>query len=365
MLMLPSPKTKSLLERGFYIRKATQDDKQSIVSIWRQDTAMLGGVQIAGLKRSITSEMCHVAIADNRVIGFVEFYSRKDNWQTIYHIAVKNEYRGLRIGAILLYSVPCPIRLKVTSDNAHAIQFYEHNHMVRVTSESTKTGRILYTYELHALFIQCAGGNPRYPGICNRAGIGYGSRHDSTIYDYPVMLDINWRDYDWNKYRQIIKQHKPIMAMVADYESKDQYWTMRKQVHQLKHNGILRVMVCPKFEGALDDIPEDCVNALSVPSTYAGYLPALSKLRGKLVHLLGGSPVKQRELIVKLRGHGAIVISADGNGHTKTTNMMWCDGKWNSTKNHVPFFDMVQSSARNIAITLNKSTQWKQLALAI
>ncbi len=364
MHLLQSASTKNLKDRRFFIRLATLDDKADIVKIWRADTDMLGGVQFAALNRNIANNTVHVAIADDRIIGFVDYYARQDSWQTIYHIAVDADYRGLRVGAMLLYSVPCPIRLKVTGDNQKAIAFYEHNHLTKTKTEYTKSGRSLYTYELNTLFIQCAGGNPRYPAICKNVGIAYGSRHDGTIYDYPVMIDINWRDYDWSKYMAIIKHHKPIMAMVADYESKDQYWQMRKQVHQLKYNGILRVMVCPKFDGALDDIPDDCIIALSIPSSYAGYLPDFSKLTGRRVHLLGGSVVKQRAIIKKLRGHGAIVVSVDGNGHTKTTNMMWGGGKWQKNNNHVPFFEMVEHSAKTIAKTLNTSAQYRQLKLA-
>jgi hypothetical protein len=235
--------------------------------------------------------------------------------------------------------------------------------MKRIETTQSSTGRDLFTYELSVLFIQCAGNNRKFPDLCQRAGIGYGSRHDDQIRGYPTMLDINWRSYDWNEYRQIIRQHMPIMAMVADYENKDQYHQMMKQVHQLKHIGVLRVLVCPKFDGALFDIPDDCIVAISVPSSYAGYLPPLNELNGRGVHLLGGSPHAQRDLYLKLQGVGAIVVSMDGNSHTRTSGMMWQHGQWKATQNHVPLYDMFETSARNIAAMMQSLNGFKQLPL--
>jgi GNAT superfamily N-acetyltransferase len=360
--LLPRLSTATLQTRAFHVRNATLDDKQAIGAIWRKHTHELGGVQYAGLNRNIAAGTVHVAIADNQIVGFVDFYARKDNWNTVYHIATDSRYSGLGIGAALLWSVPCPIRLKVTADNANAIRFYEHHHMKRTITETLASGRVLHTYELRTWFIQCAGNNRLFPALCKNAGIGYGSRHDDQIRGFPHMIDINWRGYDWQEYLSIIKQHKPIIAMVADYLAPEQKYTMLKQVHQLWQY-VLRVMVCPKFDTAIVDIPDDCIIAVSVPSKYAGYIPPLHQLRGKRVHLLGGSPVKQREYALKIAGQGGIVVSMDGNSHTSHDGRVWDTGRWMHPRNGTPYYDLVARSAKNIATEMQRILEHKQLSL--
>lgn len=330
------------------IRKSRIDDKDAIAKIWRKNTSMLGGVQMAALKRSIENGCCHVAEIENKVVGFVEFYTRKDGGNTIYHIATDEQFQKRGIGAALLFSVPCPIRLRVTSDNEKAIRFYEHYNMIRTGEETSRTGRRLFVYELRTLFIQVAGNNVKFPEICRQAGIGYGSRHDDQIRSFPTMIDINWKKYDWSQYLEILKTHKPIMAMVADYESPTQKEIMLEQVQDLRELGILRIMVCPKFDGAIADIPDGCIIAVSVPSKYAGFIPNFKELKGKKIHLLGGSPVKQRDYFLKLNAI-ASVISVDGNSHTSGDGRLWLNGRWQFLKNKTPYYDLVSTSAKNIA----------------
>ena len=343
------------------IRKATENDKDAIRKLWRANTTMLGGVQYQEINRGIASGTLHVAEKENVILGFVSYYARRDG-NTIYHIVTSEDARNQGIGAALLWSVPCPIRLKVTADNEAAIRFYEHHHMVRVGEETTKKDRLLYVYELKTLFIQVAGNNTKWPEICRNAGIAYGSRHDDKIRAWPTMIDINWKKYDWPKYLDILKLHKPIMAMVADYEAPEQKETMLSQVQDLRDLGILRIMVCPKFNEAIADIPNDCVIAVSVPSKYAGYIPPMQQLSGKKVHLLGGSPVKQREYSMKMNGVGANVISIDGNSHTSADGRLWKHGRWQFPKNGTPYYSLVQESAGNIS-RMFQGIEEKQLGL--
>lgn len=337
------------------VRKARVEDKEAIIKIWRKSEDMLGKPQHAALNRAINAGYCHVAEKDGVILGFVEYYSRKDGVNTIYHIATSEEARNQGIGASLLWSIPCPIRLKVTVDNAKAIQFYEHHHMVRIAEEISRTGRLLYVYELKTLFIQVAGNNKKWPEICRTAGIAYGSRHDDKIRAWPTMIDINWERYDWNQYLEIIKVHKPILAMVADYERPEQKELMLSQVQALRDLGVLRVMVCPKFAGAIADIPNDCVIAVSVPTKYAGYIPPLAELKNKKVHLLGGSPVKQRKTYFMLTDtdYNIQIISMDGNSHTFAGGMIWRGSKWKKNPTHLPYYDIVSESARNIGELMN------------
>lgn len=316
------------LQHRIQMRIARPDDKASIARIWRANASELGAPQMASLNRSIAAGHCHVAQYDRVVVGFVQYHARRDGWQTIYHIAVDRAWRGHGIGRLLLFSVPCPMRLKVTVDNDRAIRFYEHLNMVHAGDDAARSGRALRVYELHTLFIQCAGNNRKFPALCAAAGVAYGSRHDDQIRGYPVMIDINWRSYRWRDYLRIVRRERPIMAMVPDYESSSQREHMLMMIRQLRAAGVLRVMVCPKFDGAIADIPRDCIVAVSVPTGYAGYLPPPRDLTGRNLHLLGGSPVKQRPLILQYAGIGAHVTSADGNSHTASYGQVWIDGRW-------------------------------------
>lgn len=356
----------SIHTRNFLIRRATTADKTTIGKIWRLNTAELGGVQFAGLNKTIAAGTVNVAVLDGVIVGFIEYYARQDNWNTVYHVAVHPHYRRFGIGKQLIYSVPCPIRLKVTQDNTSAITFYESLHFIRTISEKTRGGTNLYVYELRVLFIQCAGNNRKFPAICHAVGIGYGSRHDDQIRGYPTMIDINWRSYDWNEYKTVIRQHHPIMAMVADYETPDKRNLMLKQVTQLKNLGVLRVMVCPKFDGAISHIPDGCIVAVSLQSSYAGFEPNIRELTGRRVHLLGGSPNRQKEWIKKVAGVGGVVVSVDGNTHTRA-NGKYQDqrGAWVKSELHTPYYALVETSANNIARALQHTATHKQLPLAI
>lgn len=169
--------------------------------------------------------------------------------------------------------------------------------------------------------IYCAGGNKRFAQIAIDEGFKYGTRHDYKPYWQPFMVDINWKAYNWNDYLSKIAEWQPAMAMVPDYERPEQRGSMAARAMQLVALGVDRVMVCPKFVGAVYDIPEWCVIAVSVPSTYAGFLPAISELRGRKVHLLGGSPRSQIDLIRYYRGHAVEVVSLDCNMHQKSAQL--------------------------------------------
>ena len=88
-----------------------------------------------------------------------------------------------------------------------------------------------------------------------------------------------------------------------------------------------RIAVCPKFAGAVADIPADCLVAVSVPSSYAGFVPELTELRGRRVHLLGGNPQAQADLVTRL---GGAVVSADYNVHERNAQngMIFDYGRW-------------------------------------
>jgi ribosomal protein S18 acetylase RimI-like enzyme len=363
MNLLPALTKANLLQRNFAIRRATADDVPAIEKIARQYPKELAFVRRNSLLEAMRKQSLHVAVFGAVVVGFVSFYARRDGWHTVYDLATDKRYAGLGVGRQLLYSVPCPVRLKTTVDNERANRFYLHAGMVLSGTESGKN-RALNVYEMRVLSILCAGNNHRFPEVAVDSGMAYGTRHDDTPRDYPFMVDINWKSYQWTDYMNKIRSWRPVMAMVADYESPLQRNTMLKQVHALRRSGVLRIMVCPKFDGAVSDIPQDCIIAVSVPTSYAGFVPQMRELTGRKVHLLGGSPVKQREIMKQINAFGQ-VISTDGNAHTGSASngMFWRDGRWQTDKQEFDYYDLCKLSGRNIQRMMQYVAGYQQLQL--
>lgn len=177
---------------------------------------------------------------------------------------------------------------------------------------------------MNPLIIYVRGGDRAAPEIAKRGGMLYGVRHDYKPYAPVFMLDIHWENYSWPDYLAKVRAYAPKMAMVADYEYPRQKRLMLAQVADIKRLGVDHVMVCPKFDGAVDDIPSDCVLGVSVPTTYAGFLPRAWEIQGRRLHLLGGHPDQQNYLMWH-RYAGIEVFSVDGNelGYKARHGQFW------------------------------------------
>lgn len=175
---------------------------------------------------------------------------------------------------------------------------------------------------MHIIYVR--GGEPIAADIARRGGMAYGVRHDYKPYGDVFMLDIKWKNYDWAQYMEKVKQHKPQLAMVADYEHPNQKALMVSQINDLRRLEVPHIMVCPKFNGAVVDIPRDVILAVSVPTDYAGHLPAAEEVKGRRLHLLGGHPDQQNYLIWH-RYRGVEVFSVDGNvlGYKAGMGQFW------------------------------------------
>jgi len=355
-----------------HIRCASYYDVERILEIARQYRAELGYVHPVALREHIAAKTVLVVEWHGNVWGFVEYHARRDGWNVIYHIAVDKHVSGQGLGRYLLYAVPAPIRLKVTQDNAQANAFYRGAGMQLAGTEQGKH-RALNVYELRVLSVLVMGNGKGdlYPKIARLSGMAYGTRHCETPRGWPFMVDIHWRDYDWYDYMHKIAQWRPVMAMAADYESPTQRRQLYQQVRDLRAAGVLRVMVCPKFEGAAAHIPSWCIIAVSVPSRYAGYVPPLRELQGRRVHMLGGSPNQQRTWQLVLQGAGAAVVSADGNSHTKVAaKTNWWNGTQWASIGKRNFFkgeyeQIMIDSGRNIVKMLNDNARLSQMSLPL
>jgi GNAT superfamily N-acetyltransferase len=349
-----------------HIRKATADDVPRILEIARQYRDELGYLHPVGLRQHISAGTVHVAEWYGNIYGFVDYHTRRDGWSTIYHIATDKAVTEQGIGRYLLYSVPCPFRLKVTQDNP-ANTFYQNAGMQLIDTETGRK-RPLNVYQLRVMVALVHEGKTS-PNIARQSKMAYGIRHDYIVRDWPFMLDIHWKNYDWQDYMQKVAACHPVQAMAADYEHASQRRTLYRQLRDLKAAGVLRVMVCPKFAGAVAHIPSWCIIAISVPSKYAGYVPPLHELAGRRVHLLGGSPVQQRKWQIAIQGAGAVVVSADGNAHERKAQRAgwWTGERWQviGARQMTPgmYEQLVIDSGRNIVAMLNQNAGLQQLSL--
>lgn len=356
----------SLLDRGFRIRYGTVEDAARCQQIARRFRTELPFVMLPQLRESAAKRELFVAEADGEIVGFVRWHARKDGGSTLYDLAVSKDAQGQGIGRALLYAVPAPIRLKCTVDNDRANAFYKASGMQLAGQDSGKK-RPLNLWELNVLVILCAGRNKAFADIARQSGMAYGTRHDYDPADWPYMVDIAWKSYDWTDYMHKIASWRPMQAMCADYEHPSQRRQLYQQIRDLRAAGVLRIKVCPKFEGAIQHIPSWCTVALSVPSRYAGWLPSdLGELKGRKAHLLGGTPQQQIALVKQLNGVGARVLSVDGSSHESAAKKgsHFEGGKWNRKEGEkANYHHTMIVSGRNIVRELNTAGTLKQLSL--
>ncbi len=345
------------------IRRGTADDADACQRLTRQHREWFPFVMRASLVEAAERGSLHVAEVDGMFAGFVSFRVCRDGWQTVYEIAVAPEFAGSGVGRNLLYSVPAPIRLKCPVDNAASNRFYANAGMS--LSHVEDAARPLNVWHMRVLCIHCQGNNRKVPGWAREAGMAYGTRHDDTPRDFPFMLDINWKKYDWNEYCHKVASWHPVMAMAADYERADERDSMLQQVADLRALGVLRIAVCPKFTGAVADIPAGCIVAVSLPSRYAGFVPDPAEHVGRRVHLLGGNPGDARDAVTKWGN----VASADYNVHERNAQngFLFDGGVWVPRSpiklKTAEYAGVVPHSGANIRKALNEAAKYRQAVL--
>lgn len=117
------------------IRLATFEDLSAIKKIANQNRQFIGFIMKISLIESISNKTLFVFEENKIISGFVNYYSRKDGWNTLHEIAILKEFQNKGIGQKLFNIVPLPIRLKTTADNVNALSFYSKNHMKIIRTE--------------------------------------------------------------------------------------------------------------------------------------------------------------------------------------------------------------------------------------
>ncbi len=164
--------------------------------------------------------------------------------------------------------------------------------------------------------IYCADGNPRFAKIAIEQGFTYGAQLPNSVAFPPQFVDQDWRNPDREKYMAALRQYKPALATVLDWERDEQLPEVLAWAAEAAQHVSEAVIVIPKVMGGISRIPEViCGKSVrlgySVPTSFAGTELPLWEFGRRPVHLLGGSPGKQLEL-----AHYLNVQSADGNYST-------------------------------------------------
>lgn len=148
------------------------------------------------------------------------------------------------------------------------------------------------------------------------AGWLLGVRSDRTSYGFPLsFVDIDYKRPNWERHLRRIAEERPKYAVVPDLsETAVDAADVRRALAQADVLGehCHTPLIVPKLSGQLAHIPARYAIAYSVPSTYGGAQFGPWLLKGRRVHLLGGSPSTQRRMYRALRGI-ADVVSVDGN----------------------------------------------------
>ena len=162
------------------------------------------------------------------------------------------------------------------------------------------------------VLIYCASGNAPFAQAAVDAGWKYGAKLPFTVYQAVYFADQDWRSPDRTAYMRALREHRPHMATVLDWEHPEQLAEVLDWAQEAAQ-WVRQVVVIPKVSGQMYLIPErvggaEVLLAYSVPTKYGGSPVCLWEFGRRPVHLLGGSPQRQMELATYLN-----VVSADGN----------------------------------------------------
>ncbi len=156
-----------------------------------------------------------------------------------------------------------------------------------------------------------------------------------TVYYPPHFVDQDWKKPDRERYMAAIREHRPHMATVLDWERDQQLPEVLSWAEEVTPF-VEQVVIIPKVMGGIPQLPRriagrEVVLGYSVPTRYGGTELPIWEFAGWPVHLLGGSPHRQLHL-----AHYCRVNSADGNYTAKMAqqyNQFWTNGDATYAKN--------------------------------
>lgn len=187
--------------------------------------------------------------------------------------------------------------------------------------------------------IYCADGNRRFRQIAIDAGWRYGARLPETVYGAVYFADQDWRKPDRPAYVAAVRQHRPTLATVLDWEREGQLPEVLAWAEDIAP-WVEEVIIVPKVIGGVTRLPRIVGGkpvrlGYSVPTRFAGTNVPAWEFVGWPVHLLGGAPPAQLRLARYLD-----VRSVDGNAAQRAAlhGVYWevATGRWRTRDPAVP-----------------------------
>ena len=160
--------------------------------------------------------------------------------------------------------------------------------------------------------IFCAAKNRRFAEIALACGFKYGARLPDPVYFAPYFVDQEWANPDRTAYVAAVRQHRPYMASVLDWERAEQLPEVLGWAEEIAPF-IEEVILVPKVVDGIARLPRRVGGkpvrlGYSVPTRHGATPVPVWEFAGWPVHLLGGDPRRQMALARILD-----VRSADGN----------------------------------------------------
>ena len=178
----------------------------------------------------------------------------------------------------------------------------------------------------------------------------YGVKLPGTVYfDDLYFSDQDWKKPDKERYINAVKEYRPHMATVLDLEKESQFDEVIEWAECIAPYVNILIII-PKVSGMIQKLPKR-INSkeirlgYSVPTSYAGTKVMFLEFCGWPIHLLGGHPTKQMELITYLD-----VKSADCNQHTIAAKWgkHWANKKYQDPIAQNAMYEMFRLSCTNI-----------------
>ena len=135
------------------------------------------------------------------------------------------------------------------------------------------------------------------------------------------FLDLHWADPDSEDLVEAAAWHRPKYVVAGDYEHRDDDGELvgdpaevvNERARRLREHAE-NVIVVPHTPGQVEHVPEWAVVGYSTPTTYGGTEAPIWEYRGRDLHILGGTPHQQLDILGYL---GSDVVSVDGNSYHK------------------------------------------------
>lgn len=182
--------------------------------------------------------------------------------------------------------------------------------------------------------IFCASNSKRFTPIAIENGWLYGARLPGTVHAKLYFSDQKYQKPNRIAYMKAVKEHKPNIASVIDWEKPEQYQEVMDWAFEVSEH-TNQIMIIPKVSGMVEKIPETIngkkvILGFSIPTSNGATNLLIWEFSGREIHLLGGSPENQYEYFMYLNNCGK-VVSLDCNytmmkaGHCQYWKSL---GKW-------------------------------------